>query len=69
MDRETLLKALNKPSPYGPDVDLSRFDIGSAEIESLEEKKVDEVSSRLGLGGGLLKRADYLQVNESVISK
>lgn len=69
MDRETLLKALNKPSPYGPDVDLSRFNVGLAGEGVLEEGEVDKISSRLGLGSGLLRKADYLQVNESVLSK
>ena len=69
MNREVLLRALNKPSPYGPDVDLSRFNLGLAESEPLEEEEVDKISSRLGIGGNILKKADYLQVNESVLSK
>ncbi|MEM1664781.1 MAG: SufD family Fe-S cluster assembly protein [Zestosphaera sp.] len=69
MDRETLLKALNKPSPYGPDVDLDRFNIGPTGREHLGEEEIDKISSRLGFGGGLLRKADYLQVNESVLSR
>ncbi|MEO3993088.1 MAG: SufD family Fe-S cluster assembly protein [Desulfurococcaceae archaeon TW002] len=69
MDREALIRALSKPSPYGPDVDLSRFNIGPAEKEHVEEREINRISSRLGFGGGLLRKADYLQVNESVLSR
>ncbi len=69
MDREALLKALSKPSPYGPDVELSRFNLGPAERERIEEKEVNRISSRLGFGKDLLRKADYLQVNESILSR
>lgn len=69
MEREALLKALSKPSLYGPDVDLNRFNVAPAEREYLGEEDIDKISSRLGFGGGLLRKADYLQVNESILSK
>jgi len=69
LNRDEVLKALSKPSPYGPDVDLSRFDIGSSTPESVDERSVERITDRLGISGQVFRRVDYLQVNESVVAK
>ncbi|MEM1930935.1 MAG: SufD family Fe-S cluster assembly protein [Sulfolobales archaeon] len=69
MNRDEVLKALTRPSPYGPDVDLSRFDIGSQVPEPVDERTVESMTDRLGFGSQISRRVDYLQVNESIVAK
>ncbi len=66
MSREELVKALNKPSQYGPDVDLGRFNIGPAREEGFSESDLEKASSRLGISRESLRKGGYLQVNESI---
>ncbi len=69
--RERALKALNKPSPYGPDIDLNEFDLEGLSSKGLSSgdilKLAQEPASRLGLSTLSLSRASYVQVNESFI--
>ncbi|MCX8185080.1 MAG: SufD family Fe-S cluster assembly protein [Sulfolobales archaeon] len=69
MSRDEVLKALSKPSPYGPDVDLNRFNIGEPETPSLDTPGVEKIADRLGIGSWVFKKADYLQVNESIVAR
>ncbi|MEM0014608.1 MAG: SufD family Fe-S cluster assembly protein [Zestosphaera sp.] len=69
MNRENVVKALNKPSPYGPDVDLSRFDIAPAETGAFSDVTTERISDRLGLGRETFRKAEYLQVNESAVAR
>lgn len=69
MSREEVVRALGKPSPYGPDVDLSRFNIGDLGEEPSDKQEIETVADRLGVGSGILRKAEYLQVNESVVAK
>ncbi len=67
VDRRVVEKALSKPSPYGPDIDLSRYRLGEPSIGELGE---EDIGSRLT---GTLERVgftspsklSYLQINES----
>lgn len=69
MNREDVKKALNKPSPYGPDVDLSRFNIVPEGAEALSDTAAEVISDRLGIGRETFRKAEYLQVNESVVTR
>lgn len=69
MSREDVLRALRKPSPYGPDVDLERFDVGESSAGSGESNGLEGIADRLGIGSRVFKKAEYLQVNESVIAR
>ncbi|MEM2021600.1 MAG: SufD family Fe-S cluster assembly protein [Zestosphaera sp.] len=66
MSHEELVKALNKPSQYGPDVDLGRFNVSPAREEAFSESDVERISTRLGIGREVFRKAEYLQVNESI---
>ena len=67
MDRQVIEKALSKPSPYGPDIDLSRYRLGKPEIGEVNELDVDprlnETLNRVGFRN--VNRLSYIQVNES----
>jgi len=67
MDRQVIEKALSKPSPYGPDIDLSRYRLGKPEIGEVNELDIDprlnETLNRVGFRN--VNRLSYIQVNES----
>ncbi|MCS7099252.1 MAG: SufD family Fe-S cluster assembly protein [Sulfolobales archaeon] len=69
MSRDEVLKALSKPSPYGPDVDLGRFSVSDEETPSSDVSAAEKIADRLGIGSWVLRKADYLQVNESVVAR
>jgi len=67
MDRQVIEKALSKPSPYGPDIDLSRYRLDKPEIGEVNELDIDprlnETLNRVGFRN--VNRLSYIQVNES----
>jgi len=69
--KDLALKGLQKPSPYGPDVDLSKYNIVVDERISTEAQEIDSgsISKRLGFDEGIIKKAEYVQVNESPVTK
>ncbi len=71
-DEAALREALKKPSPYGPDVDLSRYDILSPRrlepAEVLSERRVADATRRLGFTPELMSKVGYVQVNEAYLS-
>ncbi len=71
-DEEVVKETLRKPSPYGPDVDLSRYDILSPKriepAEVLSEKRVADATQRLGFTPDLISKAGYVQVNEAYLA-
>ncbi len=72
MLEEEVRKALSKPSPYGPDVDLSRFSVERPRrlepAEALSERRVIDASRRLGFTYDLISKASYVQVNEAYLA-
>ncbi|MGC8948655.1 MAG: SufB/SufD family protein [Thermoprotei archaeon] len=72
MNRDLIVKALNKASPYGPDINLEKFELGLPSGEtvfssSVSDTMVERISNRLGFSNNVVKKAGYLQVNESVM--
>jgi len=67
IDRRVVEKALSKPSPYGPDIDLSRYRLGEPEISEVKEFDIDPrlngTLNRIGFRN--VNRLSYIQVNES----
>jgi len=67
IDRQVVEKALSKPSPYGPDIDLSRYRLGKPEISEVNELDIDprlnETLNRVGFRN--VNRLSYIQINES----
>ena len=41
--RKRALSAINKESPYGPSIDLSKFELGEVELGSIPRLTIDEV--------------------------
>lgn len=72
IDVNEVLKVLNKPAKYGPDVDLSKYELaeptGTKDRGLIEEGEVIRASKRLGFGTGILKKAGYIQVNEAFLT-
>jgi len=68
--RELVEKALEKPSPYGPDIDLSKYKLGEPSVDFLEEQKlggeIAETLSRVSLQSSNIS---YLQVDETALYK
>ncbi len=70
--RSRALKALNKESPYGPSIDLSKFELGEVELGSIPRLTIDEIV-RLGgdaarrVGIDRLDEASYVQINEALL--
>jgi len=68
--REIVEKALEKPSPYGPDIDLSKFEMVEPGFDVLDEGKIDDrvanTLSRVSLPHGSVA---YLQVDETALYK
>ncbi|MGC9095901.1 MAG: SufB/SufD family protein [Infirmifilum sp.] len=68
VDREKVLKALEKASPYGPDIDLSAYKpAGSVYgLESSMEGLEESVEKKIGVKPGQLS---YLQWGETALAK
>jgi len=68
--REVVEKALEKPSPYGPDIDLSKYEVVEPSFDILDEKKIDDkvvnTLNRVSLQYGSVA---YLQVDETALYK
>lgn len=66
--REDVEKALNKPALYGPDLDLSIYNLEKPSIGELKEDKIDELTTkaieRISFSN---KNIGYLQVNETAL--
>ena len=64
--RELVLKALNKPSPYGPDIDLERYRIDEPGVEEARDldPPIITAASRVGLETPKLA---YIQSNERAL--
>ncbi len=68
-------EALSKESPYGPSVDLSKYDLGNRELgNATPSLTIDEVvklgnepASRLGFTKESLTEASYVQLNEALL--
>ena len=68
--REIAEKALNKPSPYGPDVEIENFIKPDKLVESDEVyDQALKIGSRIGFSGVEISKAPYLQVDEKVLTK
>ncbi len=69
---EAARKALSKPAPYGPDVDLSKYDVLNPRriepAEILEQERVRDASGRLGFTPEIVRKAGYVQVNEAYLA-
>lgn len=67
---DELLKALNKPAEYGPDLDLSIYDIEKPVISDLDTENLDKnvlkATSRVSLS---IENISYIQVNEQALYK
>jgi len=65
IDRSAVEKALEKPSPYGPDINLSKYELTEPGVGTLEEDKLDdrtlETMKRVSFTASSVS---YLQVNE-----
>jgi len=66
LNRE-LIKALEKPSPFGPDIDLSNYVLGEPKIHDKLEVGDDfiKASSRVGLEDD--SKLNYVQIDESAM--
>ncbi len=65
---EDIRKALNKPALYGPDIDLSKYEVEEPEIKDSitnTDTKLVEAANRVGLSS--LEKISYIQVNESAM--
>jgi len=65
VDEDYLENILEKPSPYGPDIDLSKYKLGEPAIDELRvdnlPKAVDNVLERLGINPN---QVSYFQIDE-----
>jgi len=63
----SLKDMLKKPSPYGPDVDLSMYEVGEPRVEGglddVVSRGIGEVTARIGVSEA--PKLSYVQVNES----
>lgn len=68
IDRREVAKSLEKPAPYGPDLDLSRYNMEPPSVQELRESEVDkgiaEGADRVGLK---IESIAYIQANERMI--
>ncbi len=65
-DKEKVLKALEKPARYGPDIDLTRYKLDEPSIDELKEEGLpDNVSNVLDRVGFSLSGISYFQIDES----
>ena len=69
--RTRALKALNKKAAYGPDIDISQYELEEPRVEgdlrAVKGKSVLRAVERVGIDS--LKRTGYLQVNETAYYK
>ncbi len=67
--RGSLKELLKTPAPYGPDIDLSNYDMDLPEIQEGREvvDEISDVSSRLGFND--TSKLSYIQVNEVAVYK
>jgi Fe-S cluster assembly scaffold protein SufB len=68
IDLEEVKRALEKPSPYGPDIDLSRYKIDEGGIIYREPSQEITESAREKVGISV-EQATYLQVGETVFAR
>ncbi len=66
--RKDVEKALDKPSPYGPDIDLSRYRLEEPEVSTLEDERLENnVIKAMDRVSFNLDSVSYLQVNENAL--
>jgi hypothetical protein len=68
IDLEEVKRALEKPSPFGPDIDLSRYKIDEGGIIYREPSQEITESAREKVGISV-EQATYLQVGETVFAR
>ena len=65
-----MVEALQKPAPYGPDIDLSKYEFKEARVESdtsvVSKTELKKVTMRVGMDA---QPPSYLQLNETAIYK
>lgn len=68
INKQEIVKSLDKPAPYGPDIDLSRYDIEAPSVQEFREGEADkgiaEGANRVGLS---IKSVAYIQANERMM--
>ncbi|MEM4034121.1 MAG: hypothetical protein QXD16_05445, partial [Sulfolobales archaeon] len=62
-----LLEVIKKPAPIGPDIDLSRYELGEPKIYSSLDvvDELNNITSKLGIED--TSKFSYIQINENAM--